>query len=59
MYTMISPSPIVFFLFVESTISGKKKAKKNNFLLYIILYMHHFPTIYYFIYASLQKRNEI
>jgi len=41
MYTMISPSPIVFFLFVESTISGKKKAKKNNFLLYIILYMHH------------------
>jgi hypothetical protein len=59
MYTMISPSPIVFFYLLNPQFPEKKKAKKNNFLLYIILYMHHFPTIYYFIYASLQKRNEI
>jgi hypothetical protein len=51
MYTMISPSPIVLFLFVESTISGKKKKKKKP--------KKKFAIIYYFIYASLQKRNEI
>jgi hypothetical protein len=49
MYTMISPSLIVFFLFVESTISGKQRKGQKKKI----------PTIYYFIYASLQQRTKI
>jgi len=46
MYTMISPSLIVFFYLLNPQFPAKKeKAKKQKFLLYIILYMHHCSNV--------------